>query len=83
MRFGPMIAAVISGDIARQPTVRLGFGLGFVEMIKCLVRILDRAERPLNLTRPRPNSRVTSRHFGKFPWHKAFSGLNTVLQRHF
>ena len=49
MRFGSMVATVVGGDVACQPTVRLRFGLGFVEMVEGLVRVLDRAEWPLNL----------------------------------
>ena len=49
MRLGLMVAMVVGGDEACQPTVRLCFGLGFVEMVECLVRVLDRAEWPLDL----------------------------------
>src|ERR1700731_2646059 len=49
MRLGSMVTTIIGNNEARQPTVRLRFGFGFVEMVERLVRILDRAEWPLDL----------------------------------
>ena len=44
-----MVAAVVGGDEARQPAVRLRFGLGFMEMVERLVRVLHGAEWPFDL----------------------------------
>jgi len=49
MRLGAMVATVIGGDEARKPAVRLRFGLGFMEMVERLVRILHGAEWPFDL----------------------------------
>ena len=49
MRLGAVVATIVGGDEARQPTVGLRFGFGFVEMVERLVRILHRAEWPLDL----------------------------------
>ena len=49
MRLGSMVAAVVGGDEAREPAVRLRFGLGFMEMVERLVRVLHGAEWPLDL----------------------------------
>ena len=44
-----MVAAVVGGDEAREPAVRLRFGLGLMKMIERFVRLLHGAERPLDL----------------------------------
>ena len=44
-----MIAAIVGGDEAREPAVRLRLSLGFMEMIERLVRVLHGPERPLDL----------------------------------
>jgi hypothetical protein len=49
MRLGAMVAAIVGGDEAREPAVRLRLGLGFMEMIERLVCVLDGPERPLDL----------------------------------
>lgn len=49
MRLGAMIAAIVGGDEAREPAVRLRLSLGFMEMIERLVRVLHGPERPLDL----------------------------------
>jgi hypothetical protein len=49
MRLGPVIAPVIGGDKACEPAVRLRFGLGLMEMVERLVRVLHGTERPFHL----------------------------------
>ena len=46
---GSVVAAVAGGDEAREPAVRLCLGFRLVEVVERLVRLLDRAERPLDL----------------------------------
>jgi hypothetical protein len=45
----PVIARIFAIDEPGQPSVRLGFGVGLVMMVECLVRLLHRPERPLDL----------------------------------